>query len=389
MNSQFKNSSLGFYLYAIIIVIIAIASIFVFWYMVKGYKLGTYDENTILGSVYLGGTKESEVEAKLIKRIDRWLGDETIVVEATYQGYSYEFDKDLFFFDFDSSFFNFTNGESNVLAVTYQATDRINVFNEISNSEFVLLSGLTFDIDTLINDVLKDAGFMKSFSSKRLEDYIIDEETAFMPIDSVTITIPEGVVIDDFIASINEIYNDSKIMINSKEAFDVIPLLSGSLSDTEMSILSTGMLDLIQETNFSINEIHYVLVIDYLPYNIDTYPYFGHNANINQIIGNGFSFYNPNNSDYYFTLEKADEFTATLTLHGLQFINEIEVEVSKNKIDHITQETVEGGIPGQPGYDGMIIEVNRTVTDINGNIMYDNIILFEFYPPVKEIVLEP
>jgi len=389
MNSQFKNSNLGFYLYAIIIVIIAIASIFVFWYMVKGYKLGTYAENTILGSVYLGGTKEDEVESKLIKRIDRWLGDETIVVEATYQGYSYEFDKELFFFDFDSSLFYLKDGEANVLIVAYQATDRIDVYNEISNSEFVLLSGLDFDIEKLINDVLKDAGFMKSFSSKSLEDYIIDEETAFVPINSVIITIPEGVVVDDFITSINEIYEDSKIMINSKEAFDVIPALSASLSDAEMSILSTGMLDLIQETNFSVNEIHYVPVIDYITYSINTYPYFGNNANINQIVGNSFSFYNPNNSDYYFTLEKVDESTATLTLNGLKFINQIDIDLNENIIDYITAATNNDDIPAQPGYDGMIIEVNRTITDINGNIIYDNIILFEFYPPIKEIILEP
>ena len=104
MNSQFKNSNLGFYLYAVIIVIIAVASIFVFWYMVKGYKLGTYDENTILGSVYLGGIKEDEVETKLLDRINRWNEDETIVFEVTYQGYSYEFDRELFYFDWNLIF---------------------------------------------------------------------------------------------------------------------------------------------------------------------------------------------------------------------------------------------------------------------------------------------
>ena len=62
MNSQFKNSNLGFYLYASIIIMIAFASVFVVWYMVTGYSLGTYKENTILGSVYIGGLREEEVE---------------------------------------------------------------------------------------------------------------------------------------------------------------------------------------------------------------------------------------------------------------------------------------------------------------------------------------
>ena len=133
MNSQFKNSNLGFYLYAVIIVIIAIASIFVFWYMVKGYKLGTYDENTILGSVYLGGIKENEVETKLIGRIERWLDDDSIVFEATYQGYNYEFDRELFYFDLEHSLFYLNQGVTNKMTVKYQSNDRLEIYDESIN----------------------------------------------------------------------------------------------------------------------------------------------------------------------------------------------------------------------------------------------------------------
>ncbi len=388
MNSQFKNSNLGFYLYAVIIVMIAVASIFVFWYMVKGYKLGTYDENTILGSVYLGGIKEDEVEAKLRRRVELWLKDDTIIFETTYQGYSYEFDRELFYFDYDLSIYNLVQGEANDLVVSFQGTDRVDIFNELQNLEFVEASGVYFDFERLINDVRLDAGFMKSYSSKKLEDYLIDESVAISEISSVELNIPEGMFVDDVISGVNNTYQDSKIMLNSKELFDVVAALGGELSDSEMSVLATGMLDLVQETNFPINEIHYVPTIDYITYTINSYPYFGHNVNVNQTIDSSFSFYNPNDSDYYFMLEKTGETTAILSLYGLPFVNEIIVNILEDKIDYITQETDNDQIL-QIGYDGMIINVQRTITDIYDNILYDKIILFEFYPPIKEIILEP
>ena len=88
MNSQFKNSSLGTYIYAFLILIMTAAVVFIFWYMYSGYKMGTYAENTVLGSVYVGGLREDDVDPLMNTRIDRWLGDETVLFEATYQGYS-------------------------------------------------------------------------------------------------------------------------------------------------------------------------------------------------------------------------------------------------------------------------------------------------------------
>ncbi len=388
MNSQFKNSNLGFYLYAMIIIIIAAASIFVFWYMVKGYKLGTYPENTILGSVYLGGITEEDVEPKLINRIERWLNDETIVFEVTYQGYSYEFDRELFYFDIETSIFYLDSGVTNELVVRYQGTDRHDIINDIEGSQFLLHSGAVFDMERLINDILNDAGYMKSFSSKKLEDYIINETEAYGPINSVTITIPEGMLVDDMISGINSQFDDSKIIIGSKELFDVVDTFSSSLSDSEMTVLSTGMLALILETNFAINEVHYVPIIDYINYNINTFPNFGHNADIAQNLGDSFSFYNPNVTEYYFTLVKDDDTTATLTLVGLKFVDNIVVTIDKKPIEYITQTTDKWNII-QFGYKGAIVEVTRTITNIYGVVIYEKVIVFEFYPPIKEIILEP
>ena len=399
MNSQFKNSNLGFYLYALIIIIIAFASIFVVWYMVKGYSLGTYEEDTILGSVYLGGLQEEEVESKIEDKKAKWLNDESILFEITYQEYTYEFDRGLFYFDFDTSMFYLENGETNELFAKYQGTERQDIIAEIENLDFLVGISDLFDFEALINDVLVDAGYMKTYSSKDLEDYIIDyetsidaylagEESSLTAITSLTLDVYDGIDIDNLIAGINEVYPYGLIISENKELFDIVDKLGDSLVDNEMSILSTAMLALILETNFSINEVHYVAEIDYINYTLSTYPYFGHNASVNQVIGNSFSFYNPNNSDYYFTIEKENETTITISLVGLVFVDDIEVNIIQTTLDHITQYTDNDNLL-QNGYDGVIIEVLRTITDINGNVRYENIIVFEFYPPIKEIVLGP
>ena len=388
MNSQFKNSNLGFYLYAAIIAIIAFASIFVVWYMVKGYSLGTYGEGTIIGSVYIGGLKEEEVEPIITERITKWLNDESIVFELTYQGYNYEFNRSLFYFDQELSIFNLEDGETNRLFATYQVDERQDILNDINSLDFLIGINEQFDYETLINDTLIAAGFMKSYSSLNLEDYIIDIDVTESEVGSLTLDIYDGIDVDDLISGINAVYPDGKIITEQKELFDIVEKLGESLADNEMSALSTGMLALILETNFAVNEVHYVAEIDYINYDIDTFPYFGHNASINQIIGNSFSFYNPNNYNYYFTVEKIDEMSITITLVGLSFIDDIEVQINRTVLDHITQYTPNDDIL-QNGYDGAIIEVVRVITDISGNLRYENVILFEFYPPIKEIVLEP
>ena len=55
------------------------------------------------------------------------------------------------------------------MTVKYQSNDRIEIYDEIINLAFLASSGITFDIEKLINDVLADAGLMKSFSEKKMQ----------------------------------------------------------------------------------------------------------------------------------------------------------------------------------------------------------------------------
>lgn len=385
MSSQFKNSSLGFYLYTFLIVIIVAAVVFVFWFMIAGYKLGTYDENTLLGSVYVGGRKQDEVEDLMTTRIDRWLGDETILFEVKYQGYSYTIDRELFDFDLVQSTSNIQNGKTNQLEVYYLGSKEENIISEMRSLVFLEEINENIDYEQIINDVLKDAALMKSFSVKNIEDYFINKEEDEVVLATETLHIPNSINISDFMESISNVYEDGALEIPRDYYFDIIDELGEEMNDDELGFLSSSMLSLILETNFSINEVHYENKIDLVNYNIDTFPYYGINSIIFERENKSFSFYNPNETGYHFEFIVDGE-ELTINLYGLEFVNEIEAELQIQLIDHITKVT-QNDQDVQTGVDGVVVEVVRTITDLNGNEIYEMVVVSEFYPPEVEIVL--
>jgi len=388
MNSQFRNSNFGFVLYIAIITLIVSATIFVIWYMTLGYKLGTYQSETRLGNVYIGGLTESEVIPVVDEKVNYWYNDDTITYEVRYQDYIYEFDRDVLLFNFEVSVYDIQQGQTNQLLVNIQPTDRDLFFDEIRGMPYLEDVIDNVDLQKLLMDILHDAALMKSYSVKDIEDYFVDETLNISEIGSSAFTIPEGVQIDHIISAIDETFEDGKVYINSKELFDIINKMGTVMSDAELTVLSSSILELILETNFTINEVHYEPSIDFAVYTVDNFPYYARNTVINKIVDESFSFYNGNESDYYLTIEKIDDFNGRVHLYGLPFEYDIDVDINETELNYITQSTSNISLL-QNGYNGVIIEVNRVVTDAFGVIVYDEMILFEFYPPIKEIIYEP
>lgn len=383
MNSQFKNSNLGFVIYAALIAIILAATGFMLWYMTLGYKVGTYDADTRLGSVYIGGLSEDEVVPRVDSKIDYWYRDDTIVFEIKYQDYSYELDRNYFLYNLDVSTYDIKNGETNQLITYIQEEDLTNIRTEISELSFMQNVIDNINLTEVIREFLHDASLMKSYSSVNIEDFILEMDDEIQMISQSDFTIPVGVQMNDLIANVGKVYPDGRIFVEKKDLFDIVEKMSTELTDQEMTVLASAMLDAILQTNFIINEVHYEPTIDFTRYTIETYPYYGRNTVVNQIIDESFAFYNPNQSGYYFEIEEVDEFNGKLKLYGLPFVSTIQVIKDPIDLGYITQYTTEN--INQVGYEGKIIKVRRKITDVDGNVTYDEI-LFEFYPPVKEII---
>ncbi|QMS85930.1 hypothetical protein [Candidatus Xianfuyuplasma coldseepsis] len=389
MNSQFRNSNFGFILYTAIVTIMVLATGFVIWYMTVGYRVGTFGPDTRLGSVYIGGLTEPEVIPLLDERIDYWYSDDTIRFQLTYQDYVYYFDRDLILFDLELSTYKLTDGITNELVAKYQTEDLEMIRAEISALPFLQDVLPYIDINIIIDDVLSDAELMRSYSNKHVEDYLGEATELVVELGSSPFRVPEGVQIDSVITDIIELYPETngQIFVPEKTLFDITSVLGSSLNDQELTMLSSAMLATILDTNFIINEVHYEPDIDFTMYTIDTYPYFGRNTVITRIVDESFSFYNPNEFSYYFTVEKTDDFNGELKLYGVPFEYDIEANILKTEIPYITQSTNNVNYL-QIGYNGVIIDVERVITDVYGNVEKDNI-LFEFYPPINRIIFEP
>lgn len=392
MNTSFRNSNIGFILYALIIIIIAGVFLITVWYMMFGYRLGTYSENTVIGSVYLGGLQEDELEGKVNQKIDIWLGDPTIVFELTYQGYSYEFDRNLIFFDLDESKSNLVQGTENELVAEYQINDNRNdyqlVVDEIKDLDF--LDGIidNLNVEKIVNDILNDAGLMKTYSSKKAENYLLDFEQSYIDIETVSIIIPEGLNAAQMIEKIESIYDENMILFDAQELFDIVDELSAELNDIEMTLLAECMLQLSHKTNFTIHEVHYVPRYNTGSHTFETF-HFGGNAVVNQVVDYSFSIYNPNDSDYKFKVEidPSDESNLLVSLYGLDFVNDISVTVNVEEIPYITQYTT-NPLLEQHGEIGAVVTVRRVITGLDETILFDQDIIFEYYQPKSEIVRE-
>lgn len=390
MASQFKNSNLGYYLYAAIVVIIGAASLFIFWYMVTGFNIGKYDENTIIGSVYIGGLTEEEAEDKVRGRIEEWLENERVLFEARYQGYGYEFDRELIFFDIDRSLSNINDGSTNPLYVTYSETALAEIFQEFESEPWMEGMEDQFELELLIDDVLNDASGMKTFSSKQLNDYIVDEEGFREVLYVGNLEVPDtfqGQSMDiDTLFTKLDTQHPNGLIIEGKSYLSILETFDDSYTRAELSFIAGLFLEIIPHTPFTIHEHEYFIDQSSELYDPSTYPFFGRNALIQRTYDIDFSFENNTYCDFYINFETAGDFV-NISVSGAPMINDITVERDIIEFDHSTITTQDPSFV-RPGVNGVIVMVNRTITNIYDDVVSDDLIIYEYYPAIDEIVLE-
>lgn len=388
LNTHFRNSTFGFAIYAGIIVIVVLSTVFIFWYMLSGYKAGLYEEDTMLGNVYLGGLSEDQVIPKMVDRTNEWIGDETIEFRINYQGYTYEIDREVFLFDFDTSLFYLDEGTTNPLIVTFQGSTRNELLAEIQSLPYLEEVNGLIDYDRLIADILQDVSQMKTFSQKNLENYLPEDQMPNSVITSEIVDLPATIDADSIVDKLIELNEEASITVESKTLLDLLETLSETFSDRELQFIAKGMLGASLETNFAINEVHYLPFVDTSMYTFNSFPFYGKNAYINRVTEQSFSLFNPNETNYTFLFSAKSGNDLQVDLIGLPFAYEIEVTYKETILPYSVQSTNNVGLV-QSGLNGKVVEVVRVITDVYGDIVYDKEIIFEFYPPVKEVIYSP
>ena len=396
MASQFRNSNLGYYLYTTIVILIGAASIFVFWFMVSGFNIGRYAENTNIGSVYLGGLTEQEAELELKDKIESWLRNDRVLFEVRYQGYHYVFDRDLISFNENESLANIQDGRTVPLDVWYPDTIRAQILFEIENQPFMANLQDQFDLEALLDDILQDASQMKTFSSKQLIDYVRDEENLFIVLFETTQSRPNGAMGPlqtpsnvNGTALYNKLINayPNGITINRKSTFSILDTFDpNTFNDAELSYLASLFLDMLPYTHFMMYERNYRPVIDTNLYTAQNYPFYGRNVRVRASQDIDFSFENNSFSHFRVEFEQTGNFI-NLRLYGAPFLNQISVAFDMTTIPYLT-ETVSPTINERDGVDGRVVKVYRNVYDLNEELLSRTRVVFESYRPRTAFIHE-
>ncbi|MFP4287332.1 MAG: hypothetical protein ACLFRI_06485 [Candidatus Izemoplasmataceae bacterium] len=384
MASQFRNSNLGYYLYSAVVILIGAASIFVFWFMIAGFNLGRYPENTFIGSVYIGGLTEDEAEEKLRNRIEDWLNDERVVFEVNYQGYEYELDRELLFYDISRSMNNIEPGQTNVLFVSFDDSVRSQILFELEQQAF--MSGLQdqFDLETLLDDFISDGARMRTFSSKNLNRYILIEDNLYDIIYETNVETPSSVSASTLNDKLLTLYPSGELTIDSRSSFSVLEAFDETFTNDELSFLSTVLIDVVSHSHMTLFEYNYLPQVPN-EFTIDNYPYFGRNVLVHRSQGLDFSFENNALESFTIEFEQSGDFI-TARLIGAPLLNEITVDRNYTYIDYPTQTTQNPSLT-QPGVRGVIVEVTRTMHNLEGEIISQETIITEYYAPIAEIIL--
>ncbi len=394
--SQFKNSNLGYYLYAAIVVLIGAASIFVFWFMITGFNIGRYSENTTIGNISIVGLTEEEAEEKLRTYINNWLEDDLVIFELRYQGYNYTFNRDEIFFDIERSLDELRDGRTNMLYVQYSETVLPGLLAEIDAAldewSPALRQQVDFDIPRLIEDVLEDASDLKRFSSHQLNRFVpADQMDNFMQtLHVVSLEAPNRVhgdpldldVLDAKLAD----HFPNGIAITARSHFSMLEAFDPVFTRAELSYLGALMLEIIPHTPFTIHRHHQFM--DQVPgeYDTDTYPFYGRNVHVQRSRNLDFMFENNTHCAFTIAFERVGN-AFTITLIGAPFINTIDVDKTIHYFDYPTQTTTNPDHI-RDGVNGVVVTVRRTITNIYDEVLYDAIILYEVYAPIEAIVLD-
>lgn len=393
MFRSIMNSNIGYYVYSAIVLIIGAGALVFFYFMVTGFNIGVYDENTIIGSVYVGGLSEEEAEEKVRTQLINWLENDDIKYEVGYQGYYYEFDRELLSFDISTTMNQTREGARNDLVVTFSETARVAVEDEILNQPFMQGLELQFDLDQVIDDVLSDAAALKSFSRKEFSNYIIDEAQLIETINDVTLPVLPNLDGEGLMMKLDDYLEDATLRIEPYTIHNLLNIFDDSFTSSELNMIGSLIQGVILDTTMVIQESHYNPQIDFNHYTVDTYPYFGYNVRINRHFNYNYIFENPHMIGYNIEFALSTDGThMSARLIGPPYLDTIETEMSLNTIAHPVLTTTN---PNQvrEGIDAVHVSVERTVIDIFGETVTignrESVeVVFEFYPAIAAIVYE-
>jgi len=355
------------------------------------YDFSTQENETTVGSVFLGGVDDSQYQQVLSSEVNEYL--DVLNFDIKYQGVSVNLPSTLFTPNIDVTISEIKQNSQNKVVFTIEASHQGEILNHI-DSMFTQNYLNLIDSEKLFNALISDLGDMVLIKDYQLEDYFVD--SAFN--QSLYTDVVAGVNASDVTKILNQM---DTIVIKPHSRFSILNELENyDLTNEQLSVLATGMLKVLTNTHMNGFVFH-------------TYPEepiwatLGYNVRVLKVNGYDFTFYNANDFEYHIELSQFLLNTISFSLKGVPQVFDYEVNINKQATVpieniYIDNHTLNAFTPGvveittetetryelliEAGTEGGVYTIYRTVTNADGHSIIEK--LYDLYMPSQSNIYE-
>lgn len=359
-------------------------------YTVINYQIETNQSSTMVGSIRISLSELEKNENLLIPSIQEY--ESNALLRLSFQNKNTNNLLDYFEYDNQSTIQSIQENKQNPVIYTISNDNLVQLEQELENlfgNELIPF----FNIDQFITDITTDLFTMPLYKEYQMEVYL-DELLQGSILNTIQMNHIPSEDINMILQEVNE------IIISKNGRFSLLDNLENSLlNNTQLSMVATGILQLIFATPFSgISRLQYIESPSWTNGESD--------VRILRLSQVDFSFYNDFNLDYHIEISKSGSDQLIFQLIGYPFIDTVTYEVSEETI--LPFETIENEddsineltenvvieetdttwiyyIVLQEGVNGYIREYSRTFTSPSEEVL-ETYFLTEYLFPQSQII---
>ena len=338
-----------------------------------------YSKGTSISSHSIEGLSRQQAYDLMESEINKWMEESVTAVQ--YKEKSAELSDDIFLFDLSSTLNQIQMGQSNQMAVSIDQLQLENELQEISAKVDVA----HIDMDGLMTELKESASLLNVASNTvQLLPYISNENP---DAELARAAVPAG----NAVAELTNLVNDLKMIeIKQHSTFSLLHFIDNqgnrAYSSETLSVLASGIYEVILKTNFDIVERH-------ISSEIPVYAKLGYEVNVAKDLNKDFVFANNNATPFKIALSFEDS-QLIVSLKGYPFLYQYSANASDEKT--FKQETIVQFDPllrfGEvqviaEGKNGKKATIIRETKDESGTLIKKDEIASDYYAPIhrKEI----
>lgn len=339
-------------------------------------KIGSFEKGTMLGNADLSGQSKSKASTLLNEKWTNWQNGTTITFH--YKEKTEVFDNTLFTLLEEESLNRVKEGQRNELVVRLDSLDTFLSF--ISPT----LTAHKLDIEKLKNNLLSKAESLDTGNVDiHLEDYWIN------PAEEQKNIVGEAVIKTNLSFNEMNVINEQlhEMKLASMKQYSLLTSVKEvglQLSPEALSSIATGIYQVILPTNFSIIERN---ISEELP----DYAELGFEAKVNPEANKDLVFMNGNESSYKIRI-KAEKDRLVVSLLGPSFLQQYKI-ITQDQQSFTPKTIVQFNpelspaqkIVEKEGKEGQFIKVVRKIYTENNELIQEESISEDFYPPVHRV----